>query len=115
VTEALELPGMPAPAVPAPTEELSADRRRTIANERLLAAGVHPATHRPLLLAIVADPEFHVDRPTCGQCEYLRRYTYHARTYVKCAKHRLGESHSAASDVRVGWPACTLFEGNGDS
>lgn len=114
MTEALELPGMPGPVASEPVEGLSADRRRTIENERLLAAGVHPATHRALL-PIVEDPEFDVDPPTCGQCEHLHRYRYHARQYVKCAKHRLGESHSAASDVRVGWPACVLFSGNGDS
>ena len=24
--------------------------------------------------------------------------------------HRLGESHSSASDIRASWPACVLWE-----
>lgn len=112
--DALQLPGMPEPA-PTP-EPLSADRRRTIANQRLLDAGIHPATHRPLLPWPPDEPEFDVDRPTCAMCIHFRRYSGgHARAYNKCAKHRLGESHSAASDIRISWPACALFEGNGDS
>jgi len=39
---------------------------------------------------------------------------YRAGAHHKCDQHRLGESHSAASDVRVGWPACVRFEKDAD-
>lgn len=34
----------------------------------------------------------------------------HAKTYHKCELHTLGLSFSQASDIRVSWPACVLFE-----
>lgn len=78
---------------------LSATRKLTARNEALLAAGRHPATGRPLL---------DNDSKCCGNCAHHHAYRHHNRVYHKCECHRLGESHSAASDVRVGWPACTL-------
>jgi hypothetical protein len=88
------------PVDPPELESVSADRRLTRRNREHLDNGVHPATFRPVLVGWGF---------TCGDCAYLRRYRYHARSYVKCAEHRLGESHSSASDVRVGWPACELL------
>lgn len=90
------------PAVEVPVDEpLSADRRRTLRQRADLEAGRHPATGLPLL-----------DRPntTCGTCEHAHRYGWHKRSFWKCARHRLGESHCAASDIRVSWPACTSYE-----
>lgn len=86
---------------PTPAEPLSATQRLTIRNRDLLDRGVHPATRTALL-----DPKWGY---TCNDCAHLRRWQYHNRTYVKCERHHLGESHSAASDVRVGWPACARF------
>lgn len=86
------------PIVPDPVAELSADQRRTRAAAVALELGRHPANGLP------------VDRAhTCGTCEHLHRYRYHNRRYLKCPNHRLGESHSAASDMRASWPACPLW------
>lgn len=88
---------------PIPTpgpEPLSAGRRLTIRNNDSLARGLHPATGQRLA----------GNGETCGTCAHHNHYDYHNRAYNKCAKHRLGESHSAASDIRVSWPACALWE-----
>lgn len=66
----------------------------------LLALGRHPATR----LALLAD-----STATCGDCAHATLIEHNARRWWKCAKHRLGMSHSEASDIRVGWPACLLF------
>lgn len=76
------------------------DQRLTRRNRELLAGGVHPATHRHLFIGT---------GERCGTCAFHDTIT-HNRTWHKCAKHRLGESHSAASDIRVSWPACALYE-----
>jgi len=85
------------PAVPEP-ERLSPDRRRTIKQREMLAKGRHPATGLEL-----------IEGHTCGECVHQHTYS-HDRVWHKCDMHRLGESHSAASDIRVGWPACTSFK-----
>ena len=43
----------------------------------------------------------------CGSCRFLASYQY-VRTYYKCRKR--GDTSSAATDHRVGWRACALFE-----
>lgn len=91
-----DVPDLP----PDPTEEMSAGRRLTARNQAMLEVGRHPATLTPL----------RAEGGRCGDCEHCHRYGWHDRKYVKCGKHRLGESHSEASDIRVGWPACSLFE-----
>jgi hypothetical protein len=85
------------PAQPAAPPE-SAGRRLTRRNNDLIARGIHPATRQPIVAAL----------GTCGTCARAHRYDHHNRTYWKCDLHRLGQSHSAASDVRVSWPACDL-------
>lgn len=85
--------------VDTPVEVLSADQRRTQRARVAIAGGRHPANGLPI------DIEHR-----CGNCVHLNRYEYHRRTYIKCPKHRLGESHSAASDMRASWPACPHFE-----
>jgi len=80
---------------------LSAGRRLTIANQTLLDSGTHPATRRKLMV----DGDH-----TCGDCIHHHHYGWHNRSFHKCDLHRLGESHSAASDIRVSWPACVLWE-----
>lgn len=92
----------PGVAQPEPGEKLSADARRTLANNTALAAGRHPATRRKLLPL--------AQGKTCGGCVHHHAYGWHNKTFHKCDLHRLGESHSAASDVRVGWPACELWD-----
>ena len=83
-----------------PVENPSAGQRLTIRNKAAIAAGWHPATGRALLAV-----------ETCGTCAYHHYYRWHTRSYHKCDQHRLGESHSEASDIRVSWPACVLWVG----
>lgn len=78
---------------------LSAGQRLTLRNNEMLTAGRHPATGRSL------DADH-----TCGECVHHKTRS-HDRTWHKCELHRLGMSHSASSDIRVGWPACSAFEG----
>lgn len=87
------------PPVPAaePPEKLSAGRRLTLRRQADLAAGRHPVTGLPLL-----DAEWGF---TCGTCahHYVARL---AGSYHKCA---LRDTGSEATDIRVGWPACTRY------
>ena len=78
---------------------LSAGARRTRRQHELLAAGVHPATGKRIVAEL----------GTCAHCAHLRKVTPGNRTVYKCPHHRLGCSHSEASDMRVSWPACELF------
>lgn len=82
-------------------KDLSADARRTARQRDLLAAGVHPATGRPLLAGSEA---------TCASCVHATAVHRGNTRAWKCEVHRLGMSHSAASDIRVSWPACELYE-----
>lgn len=79
--------------------KLSATRRLTARNNDQLARGIHPATLRRVITT----------GETCGGCDHHHAYDWHNGYYHKCDVHRLGESHSAASDIRVSWPACELF------
>ncbi len=82
---------------------LSSDAARTKRQREQLAAGVHPATGMRLLAADQPPP-------TCGACANAVRVEAGNRRVWKCRRHDLGMSHSAASDIRVSWPACTLYE-----
>jgi hypothetical protein len=91
------------PVLP-PPPELSPDARRTARQRALLEAGIHPATREPL--------ETFKGCPTgatCGDCTHAVRVHHHDRRYWKCDESILGRSRSAASDIRVGWPACVRF------
>lgn len=79
---------------------LSADQRRTKANNDMLARGVHPATRQPVI----------GDGSRCGECAHHERIEWHNKTFHKCDVHRLGMSHGPASDIRVSWPACSRFK-----
>lgn len=95
------------PEVPVakPDEKLSPTRRLTIRNQTLLAQGVHPATRRPIA---------GIDE-TCGSCAHCTRFSGSiGRVYIKCDLHRLGRSHSEASDIRASWPACELWKSPDD-
>lgn len=89
----------PTVSLPQPGDGLSAGQRLTLRNRAQIDRGVHPATLRPLL----------GDGSTCGDCYHCVRVTNGNRTWIKCDEHRLGISHSEASDIRASWPACTLF------
>lgn len=98
------IPGLtpgPLSTVPAPQPDPgeSATQRLTRRNRELLDGGVHPATHARLL---DADWGYH-----CGDCAHAVRVDHHPRYWWKCELHRLGISHSSASDIRISWPACT--------
>lgn len=77
--------------------ELSAGQRLTIRNREMIANGQHPATRLPLA----------GNGETCGTCAH-----HHALSSYrdKCDAHRLGQSASAHSDIRVSWPACTQWK-----
>ncbi len=85
---------------PEPAEKLSAGRRLTIRNADSFARGIHPATGQRLA----------GNGEACATCTHHVVNDWHARTFHKCAKHRLGMSGSSASDIRVTWPACALWE-----
>ena len=72
----------------------------TANNKAKLDAGIHPATLLPVRL----------EGGTCGTCVHHQAYTWQSKMFHKCDIHRLGESHSEASDIRVHWPACTKYE-----
>jgi len=80
---------------PVDDRRMSARRRRI-----MLEAGLNSATARPLLPAVFGR--------TCGDCVHAEHVQHGARAYWKCTgpASRLGASHSAASDIRIGWPAC---------
>jgi hypothetical protein len=80
---------------------LSADARRTQRQRRHLAAGYHPATGVRLL-----DSEWGYQ---CRDCDHAVRVDAGNRRYWKCLVSRLGASRSAASDIRISWPACALL------
>ncbi len=48
---------------------------------------------------------------TCKNCRFLDRVQY-AGTYLKCDKSR--RSRCSATDWRAGWPACGLYEEEGE-
>ena len=78
-------------------ERLSAGQRLTIRNNQTLARGIHPATLRPLA----------GNGETCATCtRHTAIEIRPGRVFHKCELHRLGMRHSAASDIRVSWPAC---------
>lgn len=87
---------------PDPLAGMSEGRKLTHRNNLKLANGVHPATGHPLILV----------GATCGTCDHCHRKGWHGgRSWIKCDRHRLGMSASAASDVRASWPACDLWVG----
>lgn len=80
---------------PDPYAGLSQDARRTAQQRDMIAAGIHPATKRPLAN----------NGHTCGDCDHLlvkRR----SGTWFKCA---LQLHDGQGLDVRKKWPACTAW------
>jgi hypothetical protein len=81
-------------------EAISYTRKVTLRNQALLTRGIHPATHHPL-------------RPeggNCGTCQHHVINSTYSKDFHKCSL--ASQSASIASDIRVKWPACTLWVGN---
>lgn len=74
----------------------SAGQNRTERQRRDLANRIHPATGRWVILV----------GATCGTCahHFVHRM---GKRYHKC---EYTATRGPASDIRVGWPACTLWE-----
>lgn len=90
--------------------DLSADRRRTLRQAELIKFGTHPlgGTLHP-----DADRNAHRDDGKtlplrCGTCVHRVILGYHTASYPKCDLTTM--AHSAASDCRAWWPACTRYE-----
>jgi hypothetical protein len=77
----------------------TADRRRTLRNNAMLARGIHPTTRAKLLHAEWSR--------TCGDCDHHVVNAGHAKTYHKCDAALM--TMGPATDVRVSWPACERF------
>jgi hypothetical protein len=125
--------GYEPPLPPDPEPPLSADRRRTKRQADDIAAGRHPLTRGPLheLASRHRDASSPKSDPfTCGSCYFREVLDYHNHSYPKCMVpgpqrvYRKGSdgnwrwetvegapraTHSAASDVRAWWPACTDY------
>lgn len=86
-------PGYEAPVPPRP---LSADRRRTLRQKADVERGVHPLTKEPT----------RPDLGTCGDCAFRTMVHGGNKTFPKCFRPGVANTHSAATDVRAWWPAC---------
>jgi hypothetical protein len=93
-----DLPGLPRDA-PEP-EKLSYTRRLTLKRQAILASGFNPGSRRTLL-----DPAWGYRCKDCAHCLPAGRN----RTYWKCDLNPLGYTRGPATDIRVGWPACTAL------
>lgn len=89
------LPGMP----PEPPRPMSRWFKLVAKQERLLAAGEHPASHFPLKVG--------VEEATCGSCYYRDRNWETVRPTWTCAKARLHLGINPRLKLR--WPGCTLW------
>lgn len=125
-------PGFDPPA-PEPEVQLSPGQRLTKRQSDAIAVGRHPLTRGPLhpLASRHRDASSPKADPfTCGSCYFREALGYHTRSYPKCMvpgpvrayrKQPGGDwrfetiegapraTHSAASDVRAWWPACTDY------
>ena len=77
-----------------PVEQLSPDRKRTIRNNNMIAAGIHPATKMPLA----------GNGEKCGTCVAA----YKVNKWWKCGLVPL--TFGPGTDIRKSWPACVKWE-----
>lgn len=116
----------PAPA-PDKVPGLSSDQRRTVRQADMIRRGIHPLTGGRLhpLSEIRASRDDAKDLPyRCGSCVFREVIPYRGKSYPKCTwTGSLGAddierwgldvlpwvSHSASSDVRAWWPACSNY------
>ena len=91
-----EYPAAAGVAQPGEWQNLSAGAKRTARNKAALEAGIHPATRCPV-------------RPELGTCSTCANHIVLAanRTWHKCK--RAGITHGPGTDIRVSWPACSLY------
>jgi hypothetical protein len=85
-----------------PVTVLSAGARLTRRNNAAIAAGIHPATRQPLT-------------DTTSRCARLRASSSAVATSItartgNASKHVRGFTFGAASDIRVTWPDCALYQ-----
>ena len=95
-----------------PVERLSAGQRLTRRQADYIAIGVHPLTLAYTLIRhlhpdadrtrTATSPQD--DTPTCGSCAFRA-----VGGYPKCTEPKAPRSHSAATDVRAWWPACSTW------
>lgn len=84
---------------------LSPTQRRTQRQKAKLSAGRHPATNSPLLDEPDTDDQWGF---TCRDCVHSFRYRPGNTTVWKCwLQFRQARGSSEATDIRIGWPACT--------
>lgn len=108
---------------PAPKEELSAQRRRTVRQAEALRAGRHPLGLLGGVLRLHPDAPPAGDRkapgPRCGTCWHREPMRGAGdRYFPKCLRGWPGgsldkapyASYSAATDCRAWWPACEHWE-----
>lgn len=94
----------PAPQ-PDPYAGMGQDARRTAKRRELLAAGIQPATKLPLSNAHAGS--------TCGACAHAWRKAVNSFAGWKC--DRAAARGLDGPDIRKSWPACTLFQAEGDA
>lgn len=102
---------------PPEPEHLSADRRRTLRQAQAVASGVHPLGLVFSWVRMhpdadrVASVDDRKDLPLrCGSCCFRQLSSHHNRNHAKCTEGWPARaSHSAATDVRAWWPACTDY------
>ena len=87
---------------PPPPATGHGDGRYQQRHKAALAAGVHPLTKYPL----------RTDGTRCGTCAFVRVQGMTNGTYYKCAK--AAYSRGPATDLRLRWPACVLYEAHGE-
>lgn len=80
-------------------------RRVTARNNRLISVGINPGSGRRLLVEIAPSTTLR-----CKDCEHAVPTGRNIKTYWKCAKNPRGMTRGLATDVRLKWPACQLFE-----
>lgn len=102
--------------------ELSPDRRRTIRQADAITRGVHPLGLVFPRVRMHPDADRAVARSdarglplTCGTCVFRKLLHSGDRAYPKCTRKPAFQTHSAATDIRAWWPACTAYEGADDA
>lgn len=83
----------------APRSDDSPDVRRRKRADRAIANGQHP----------FGGPLREPAGETCRTCVNAKHFDYHNRSYWKCPTVG-GLAHSAATDLRLKWPACVRWE-----
>lgn len=99
---------VPEPDADAEPDALTASygSRLTARNRVAIANGRHPAT-RKKLLRIVDPPQRAM---CCGDCAHADYRPGGTRWFWKCRLHPQGMTHGPATDIRISWPACELFD-----